>query len=85
MNVRLRRYLPRETDIDKMTQEELDELAKKMNRCTRKCLGFKTHQELFIQQYKNNCRIWSYNAPLRKLFNPLILLVPKSGVEPLTY
>lgn len=59
MNGRLRRYLPRETEIDKMTQEELNELAAKMNRCPRKCLGFKTPQELFIQQYKNDCRIWS--------------------------
>lgn len=59
MNGRLRRYLPRETEIDKMTQETLDELAAKMNRCPRKCLGFKTPQELFIQQYKNDCRIWS--------------------------
>lgn len=38
MNGRLRWYLPRETDIAKMTQEELDQLAVKMNRCPRKCL-----------------------------------------------
>lgn len=59
MNGRLRRYLPRETEIDKITQEELNELAAKMNQCPRKCLGFKTPQELFIQQYKNDCRTWS--------------------------
>lgn len=59
MNGRLRRYLPRETEIDKITQEELDQLAAKMNRCPRKCLGYKTPQELFIQQHKNDCRIWS--------------------------
>lgn len=59
MNGRLRWHLPRETDIAKITQEELDQLALKMNRCPRKCLGYKTPQELFIQQHKNDCRIWS--------------------------
>ncbi len=59
MNGRLRWYLPRETDIAKITQEDLDQLAAKMNRCPRKCLGYKTPQEVFIQQHKNDCRIWS--------------------------
>lgn len=59
MNGRLRWSLPRETDIAKVSQEELDQLAAKMNRCPRKCLGFKTPQEVFFQQYKNDCRIWS--------------------------
>ena len=58
MNGRLRRYLPREVEIAKIAQGELDELATKMNRCPRKCLGFKTPNELFIQQYKNDCRTW---------------------------
>ncbi|HBS52220.1 MAG TPA: IS30 family transposase [Coxiellaceae bacterium] len=59
MNGRLRRYLPRETEIAKIAQSQLDELATKMNRCPRKCLGFKTPNELFIRQYKNDCRTWS--------------------------
>ena len=59
MNGRLRWYLPKDADIAKITQEELDKLAAKMNRCPRKCLGYKTPQELFIQQFKNDCRIWS--------------------------
>lgn len=59
MNGRLRWHLPSETDIAKITQEELDELAAKMNRCPRKCLGYKTPQEMFIQQFKNDCRTWS--------------------------
>ncbi len=54
----LRWYLPKEADIAKITQEELDELAAKMNRCPRKCLGYKTPQEMYIQQYKNDCRTW---------------------------
>lgn len=58
MNGRLRWYLPRETDIAKISQADLDRLAAKMNRCPRRCLGYKTPQELFIQQYKNDCRTW---------------------------
>ena len=59
MNGRLRWYLPRETDIAKITQDELDQLAAKMNRCPRKCLGYKTPQEVFIQQFKggNSCEV----------------------------
>lgn len=59
MNGRLRWYLPRETDIALITQAELDQLAAKINHCPRKCLGFKTPHELFIQQLKNDCRTWS--------------------------
>jgi IS30 family transposase len=58
MNGRLRRYLPRSIEIARLTQAELDQIAEKMNRCPRKCLGFKTPNELFIQQYKNDCRTW---------------------------
>jgi len=58
MNGRLRWHLPKEADIAKITQEELDQLAAKMNRGPRKCLGYKTPQEVFIQQHKNDCRTW---------------------------
>lgn len=59
MNGRLRRYLPREADIAQITQEELEQIADRMNLCPRKCLGFKTPKEVFIQQLKNDCRTWS--------------------------
>lgn len=59
MNGRLRRYLPKNAKINLITQKELDLIADKMNRCPRKCIGYKTPKELFIQQYKNDCRIWS--------------------------
>lgn len=45
--------------IKQITQKELDVIADKMNRCPRKCIGYKTPKELFIQQYKNDCRTWS--------------------------
>lgn len=59
MNGRLRWYLPRETYIAKISQEDLDQLAVKMNRRPRKCLGYKTPQEVFIQQHKNDCLTWN--------------------------
>ncbi|WP_367608470.1 IS30 family transposase [Legionella sp. W05-934-2] len=59
MNGRLRRYLPSATIIDQVTQNDLDLIADRMNLCPRKCLGYKMPKEVFIQQYKNDCRIWS--------------------------
>jgi IS30 family transposase len=59
MNGRLRRYLPSTINVDQVTQKDLDLLADKMNLCPRKCLGYKMPKEVFIQQYKNDCRIWS--------------------------
>lgn len=56
MNGRLRRYLPRSCDIGQISQRQLNQLAEKMNLCPRKCIGFKTPKELFIQQFKNDCR-----------------------------
>ena len=58
MNGRLRRYLPKNAKINLVTQKELDVIADKMNRCPRKCIGYNTPSELFIQQYKNDCRTW---------------------------
>jgi len=46
-------------EIALITQEALDQLAIKMNHCPRKCLGFKTPNEVFIQQAKNDCLTWS--------------------------
>lgn len=59
MNGWLRRYLPKNAKIDLITQKELDAIADKMNRCPRKCIDYKTPKELFIQQFKNDCRTWS--------------------------
>lgn len=48
MNGRIRKYLPKRTDISKIDQEDLDYLAHKMNTTPRKCLGFKTPLEVFL-------------------------------------
>lgn len=52
MNGRLRRYLPRQTAIEFTTQEDLDFLAKKLNNTPRKCLGFSTPREVYLQNCK---------------------------------
>lgn len=56
MNGRLRRYLPRHTNIDQVTQKDLDQLADRMNTLPRKCLGFRTPKELFLKHHKATCR-----------------------------
>jgi IS30 family transposase len=42
---RLRRYLPRKTDISQLTPAQLDAIAQRYNNTPRKCLGFKTPAE----------------------------------------
>ena len=56
MNGRLRRYLPRHTQLDQITQKELDRLAERMNTLPRKCLDFRTPKELFLKHIKKICR-----------------------------
>jgi IS30 family transposase len=51
-NGRLRRYLPRDIDIASVTQDDLDRLARRLNRTPRKCLGFQTPREVFLQHCK---------------------------------
>ncbi len=44
---RLRRPLPRKADLAAITQEHLDELTDRYNNTPRKCLDFRTPQEVF--------------------------------------
>jgi IS30 family transposase len=44
---RLRRPLPRKSDLSTITQAELDELTDNYNQTPRQCLGFKTPAEVF--------------------------------------
>lgn len=55
-NGRLRRYLPREINIHLVQQQDLDKIADIMNTTPRKCLAFRTPNELFSLQYKSICR-----------------------------
>ena len=56
MMSRLRRYLPRHTSLDQITQKELDQLAEVMNNVPRKYLGSRTPKELFLKHLKRTCR-----------------------------
>ena len=47
MNKQIRRFLPKGTDLRLVTQEELDEIAYKLNTRPRKCLGYRTPTEVF--------------------------------------
>ena len=49
-NGRLRRFLPRETNIHQVDQTLLDNIANLMNSTPRKCLGYKTPQEILQVQ-----------------------------------
>lgn len=52
-NGRIRWYFPRNTNIEAVTQEQLDILARQMNNTPRKCLGFQTPKEVYLQHCKN--------------------------------
>ena len=46
----VRRYLPKQTDFRTVTQEELDDIIEEINRRPRKCLDFRTPDEVFSEE-----------------------------------
>ncbi|MBD3279776.1 MAG: IS30 family transposase [Candidatus Pacebacteria bacterium] len=48
----IRRYLPKRTDLSKVTQKELGDIIQEINNRPRKCLGFYTPQEAFDKELK---------------------------------
>lgn len=51
----IRRYLPKKTSFENLTQDELDAIVEEINHRPRKCLGFKTPHEVFTQQLQLHC------------------------------
>ncbi len=47
---RLRRGLPRKTDLATVTEERFAQLVQAYNHTPRKCLGYQTPAEIFINQ-----------------------------------
>lgn len=54
-NGRLRRYLPKDEDIDQIHPTELEEIQYRMNTTPRKCLDFLTPYEVLGQYWKKPC------------------------------
>jgi IS30 family transposase len=48
----LRRYLPKKTDFTDLTQQDLDDIVEEINNRPRKCLGYKTANEVFSEEIK---------------------------------
>jgi IS30 family transposase len=46
-NARMRRFLPRETDIGNLSQADLERVCDIANATPRKCLGYRTPKEVF--------------------------------------
>lgn len=49
----LRRYFPKGTDFDKVTQNDIDGCVWEINNRPRKCLGFYTANEVFLSKLNN--------------------------------
>ena len=56
-NGRLRRWLPRDFDIDALEDEELQDIIFTMNLTPRKCLGFKTPFQALLQDLGKDTKI----------------------------
>ena len=48
-NGRIRRWLPKQTDLAKVTEQEIDDIIMTMNLTPRRCLGFKTPLQAMMQ------------------------------------
>ena len=44
----IRQYIPNGKDIDHLSDEDVAEIIEKINKRARKCLGFKTPNQLFL-------------------------------------
>jgi IS30 family transposase len=56
-NGRLRRWLPRQTDIDKVSDEEIQDIVITANLTPRKCLGFKTPFQAILKELGKDVQI----------------------------
>ena len=50
MNGRIRRWLPRQTDLDELSDAEIQDVAMTLNLTPRKCLGFRSPTEAFLNE-----------------------------------
>jgi len=52
MNKLIRRYIPKKTDISKLSDEFIQETENKFNNRPRKCLNFKTPYEIMVENHQ---------------------------------
>ncbi len=64
-NGRIRRWLPRQTDLDELSDEDIQDIAMTMNLTPRECLGFSSPAEAFLNEL---------GKPLTIRFNPAVAL-----------
>ena len=65
-NGRIRRWLPRSTDLDTMTEADIQDIALTINTTPRKCLGFKSPVEAFLSELGKSVTLRFYpNVALR--------------------
>ena len=62
-NGRIRRWLPRQTDLDELNDEDIQDIAMTLNLTPRKCLGFRSPAEAFLNELGKTLTI-RFNAPV---------------------
>ncbi|TMJ14692.1 MAG: IS30 family transposase, partial [Alphaproteobacteria bacterium] len=60
---RLRRTLPRKTNLDSLSNRDLDKLVAQYTNTPRKCLGFQTPAEAFLQPLHFKCESTPGSSP----------------------
>lgn len=60
---RLRRLLPRKTNLDDISDETIDKLVSRYNNTPRKCLGFQTPAEAFLKPLHFKCESTPGTSP----------------------
>jgi IS30 family transposase len=60
---RLRRSLPRKTNLDHVSNDAIDKLVSRYNNTPRKCLGFQTPAETFLQPLHFKCESTPGSSP----------------------
>lgn len=60
---RLRRLLPRKTNLDEISDETIDNLVSRYNNTPRKCLGFQTPTEVFLKPLHFKCESTPGTSP----------------------
>lgn len=62
-NGRIRRWLPRGTDLDALGEDDFQEIAMTLNLTPRKCLGYRSPLEAFLAELGKQINI-RFNAPV---------------------